>query len=307
MSVDALRSLGDILFQVLAPIVILVATGFLLQRRLHLDIKSINRIVYFVLSPSLVYSTILTLNLAPGVAGRSILFAGLHMLGMGILAWLLTRAWGYRGGLASAFIITTILMNNGNYGLPLNLFAFGETGFGYALILFMFNAMVGGAVSIFLALRGKSNGMAALRRTLVQPIVIAMFLGALSRLTGITPRGSLMDMIRMAGQAAIPVFLLVLGMSLAQTDVRANLAPVLRLTAVRMLVSPVVAVALATLVGLTGVAYAVAIMQASMPSAVNTIVITNEFDAAPDFTAGAVLMTTLVSLITLPVLLFFLR
>ena len=307
MSVEALRQLGDILFQVLAPIVILVAAGFVLQRRLRLDIKSINRVVYFVLSPSLVYSSILNLGFDAGVTGRSVLFAALHMLVMGMLALTLTRLWGYKGGLASAFVITTILMNNGNYGLPLNLFAFGETGFGYALVLFMFNALVGGAVSIFLAIRGKSDGWAALRRTLVQPIVIAMILGVLSRTTGIAPRGSLMDMIDMAGQAAIPVFLLVLGMSLAQTDVRANLSPVLRLTTVRMLISPAVALALAALVGLTGVAFSVAVMQASMPSAVNTIVITNEFDAAPDFTAGAVLMTTLASLVTLPVLLFFLR
>ncbi|HID35341.1 MAG TPA: AEC family transporter [Anaerolineae bacterium] len=307
MSGEALRSLGDILFQVLAPIVILVAAGFTLQRRLNLDVKSINRVVYFVLSPSLVYSTILTLTFDPLTTGRSVLFASAHMLTMGVLAYLLARRWRYEGGLASAFIIAAILMNNGNYGLPLNLFAFGETGFGYALALFMFNAMVGGAVSIFLAIRGKSNRLVALRRTLVQPIVIAMFLGLFSRFTHIAPTGSLMDMVDMAGQAAIPVFLLVLGMSLAQTDVRANLSPVLRLTGVRMLVSPAVALGLAALVGLSGVAFSVAVMQASMPSAVNAIVITNEFDAAPDFTAGAVLMTTLTSLITLPALLFFLR
>ncbi len=307
MAGESMRSLGDILLQVLAPIVLMVSVGFLLQRRLRLDTKSINRIVYFVLSPSLVYSSIVTLSFDPVTTGRSILFASLHMLLMGTIAFLLVKKWRYQGGLASAFVITTILLNNGNYGLPLNLFAFGETGFGYALVLFMFNALVGGAISIFLAIRGKSNGTAALRRTLRQPIIIAMVLGVFSRYTHIAPTGSLMDMVSMAGQAAIPVFLLVLGMTLAQTDVRANLSPVLRLTSVRMVLGPAVALLIASLVQLSGVAYSVAILQASMPSAVNTIVITNEFDAAPDFTAGAVLMTTLASLVTLPLLLFFLR
>jgi len=173
--------------------------------------------------------------------------------------------------------------------------------------LFMFNAMVGGAISIYLAIRGHDNGLAALKRTMVQPIILAMILGVISRSTHIAPSGSLFNMIDMAGKAAIPVFLLVLGMSLAQTDIRANLKPVLQLTTLRMLISPLVALALASLVGLSGVAYSVAIMQASMPTAVNSIVITSEFDAAPDFTASAVLMTTLASLITLPLLLFFLR
>jgi predicted permease len=307
MSIAAFQSLGDILFQVLIPIILMVAAGFLLQRNADIDARSINRVVYFVLSPCLVYSSILTQQFEPETTSRSILFAALHMMIMGVLAYLLTRRWGYKGGLASAFIITTILMNNGNYGLPLNLFAFGETGFAYALVLFMFNTMIGGAISIYLAIRGQSNGLAALRRTLVQPIILAMFLGVISRATHIAPTGSLLDMVNMAGRAAIPVFLLVLGMSLAKTDVRANLRPVLNLTSLRMIVSPIVALLLASLVGLGGVAYAVAVMQASMPTAVNTIVITNEFDAAPDFTAGAVLMTTLASLITLPALLFFLR
>ena len=307
MSLDALQALGDILFQVLAPIVLMVAAGFLLQRRGNIDARSINRVVYYVLSPCLVYSSILTQQFDPESTGRIILFASLHMLSMGVLAFLLVRRWGYKGGLASAFIITTILLNNGNYGLPLNLFAFGDAGFAYALVLFMFNAMIGGAISIYLAIRGHSNGLAAVRRTLVQPIILAMLLGVFSRTTHIAPTGSLFDMIEMAGRAAIPVFLLVLGMSLAKTDVRANLRPVLNLTSLRMVVSPLVALALASLVGLSGVAYSVAILQASMPTAVNSIVITNEFDAAPDFTAGAVLMTTLASLITLPILLLFLR
>jgi predicted permease len=307
MSVGAFQSLGDILAQVLAPIILMAGAGFLLQRKLNVDPRSINRIIYFVLSPCLVYHSILTLPFDSATTWRSVLFAGALLLSMGAIAFLLVRRWGYQGGLASAFVIAAILMNNGNYGLPLNLFAFGETGFAYALVFFMFNAMFGGALSIYLAIRGQDNGVAALRRTLVQPIILAMLLGAISRFTHIAPSGSLLDMVKMAGNAAIPVFLLVLGMSLAQTDIKANLKPVLQLTGVRMLVGPLVGLLLATLIGLTGTAYAVAVLQASMPTAVNSIVITNEFDAAPDFTAGAVLMTTLVSLITLPVLLFFLR
>ena len=307
MSAGSLQSLGDILIQVLTPIVLMAGAGFLLQRKLDIDPRSINRIVYFVLSPCLVYYSILTLQFDPATTGRSLLFAGSHMLLMGVVAFLLARHWGYQGGLASAFVIASILLNNGNYGLPLNLFAFGDAGLAYALVLFMFNAMIGGAISIYLAIRGQNSGMAALRRTVVQPIILAMILGVFSRYTHIAPTGSLLSMVEMAGNAAIPVFLLVLGMSLAQTDVKANLRPVLQLTGLRMLIGPLAGLALAALTGLTGTAYAVAVMQASMPTAVNSIVITNEFDAAPDFTAGAVLMTTLVSLITLPILLFFLR
>lgn len=302
-----IRDLGAILLQVLAPIILLAGAGFILRRRVDVSPRAISRVVYFVLTPCLIYTSLLTFSFDPEITSRSLLFAAIQMIIVGGLAYFLTRRWGYSGGLASAFIITTILLNNGNYGLPLNLFAFGETGLAYALLLFMFNAVFAGAVSIYLAISGQDNGMAAIRRTLKQPIIWAIVLAGVSRATHLIPTGSLMKMLQMTGQAAIPVFLIVLGMSLAQTDVRANLAPVLRLTTLRMIISPLIALAVASVVGLSGVAYSVAVMQASMPTAVNSIVITNEFETAPDFTAGVVLMTTLVSLVTLPVLLFFLR
>ncbi len=307
MAADSLRSLGDILLQVLAPIAIMAAAGFVLRRKFDIDPRPVNRVVYFVLTPSLVYHSVLTLKFEPGATGHSLLFAALHMLVIGGIAYLLARYWGYAGGLASAFVITAILLNNGNYGLPLNLFAFGDAGFAYALALFMFNAIIGGAISIYLAIRGQSNSLAALRRTLVQPIVLAIILAIFSRATHIAPTGPVLQMINMTGRAAIPVMLLVLGMSLAQTNIRANLKPVLQLTGLRMIVSPLLAMLIAAGIGLSGMSYSVAVLQASMPTAVNALVVTSEFDAAPDFAAGAVMMTTLISLITLPILLFFLR
>jgi len=302
-----IQELGAILLQVLLPIILLAGAGFVLRRRVDVSPRAISRVVYYVLTPCLIYTSLLTFSFDPEITSRSLLFAAVQMIIVGGLAYFLTRRWGYSGGLASAFIITTILLNNGNYGLPLNLFAFGETGLAYALLLFMFNAVFAGAVSIYLAISGQDNGMAAIKRTLKQPIIWAIVLAGVSRATHLIPTGSLMEMLQMTGQAAIPVFLIVLGMSLAQTDVRANLAPVLRLTTLRMIISPLIALAVASVVGLSGVAYSVAVMQASMPTAVNSIVITNEFETAPDFTAGVVLMTTLVSLVTLPILLFFLR
>jgi predicted permease len=307
MAWHSLQALADILLQVLAPIVLMAGAGFWLQRKVGVEPKNINRIVYFVLSPCLVYTSILGMDIDTSIAGRIILFAALNMLLMGLAAYGLARRAGYEGGLASAFIFTNIQLNNGNYGLPLNLFAFGAVGFAYALLFFMFNTVIGGATSIYLAINGQSDSLTALQRTIRQPIILAISLSLFSRLTHIAPSGSMLDMLDMAGKAAIPVFLLVLGMSLAKTDVRLNLKPVLRLTTLRMLASPLLALVLAMLTGLTGPAFSVGILQASMPSAVNTIVISNEFDAAPDFTAGAVLMTTLASLITLPILLFFLR
>ncbi len=304
-----IQSLAQLFVQVLAPILLMAGAGYLLQSRLHLDVRSISRLVFYILAPCLIYTSILTTEFERDIVGRMVAFAALNMLLMGLAAYALGRKWGYKGALGSAFVVTNILLNNGNYGLPLNLFAFGEQGFGYAVVLFMFNSLVGSAISIYLMARSHdgADGRLALRRTLGAPVIWAMTLGLLSRITGVAPQGSLMDMLQMAGRAAIPVFLVVLGMSLTTTKARLGANPITRLTFLRMLGGPALAIPLALVIGLTGVAYAVAVMQASMPTAVNSIVLSNEFEAAPDFVAGAVFFTTLASVITLPALLFWLQ
>ena len=304
-----IQSLAQLFVQVLAPILLMAGAGYLLQSRLHLDVRSISRLVFYILAPCLIYTSILTTEFERDIVGRMVAFAALNMLLMGLAAYALGRKWGYKGALGSAFVVTNILLNNGNYGLPLNLFAFGEQGFGYAVVLFMFNSLVGSAISIYLMARSHdgADGRLALRRTLGAPVIWAMTLGLLSRITGVAPQGSLMDMLQMAGRAAIPVFLVVLGMSLTTTKARLGANPITRLTFLRMLGGPALAIPLALVIGLTGVAYAVAVMQASMPTAVNSIVLSNEFEAAPDFVAGAVFFTSLASVITLPAVLFWLQ
>ncbi|NOX62880.1 MAG: AEC family transporter [Chloroflexi bacterium] len=303
------QSLAQLFVQVLAPILIMTGAGYALQSRLHLDTRSISRLVFYILAPCLIYTSILTTEFESGVIGRMVAFAAVNMMLMGLTAYALGRKWGYKGALGSAFVVTNILLNNGNYGLPLNLFAFGEQGFAYAVVLFMFNSLVGSAISIYLLARSRNgaDGRLALRRTLGAPVIWAMTLGLLSRVTGIAPQGSLLNMLQMAGRAAIPVFLVVLGMTLTTTRARLGPNPITRLTLLRMLGGPALAIPLALFVGLSGVAYAVAVMQASMPTAVNSIILSNEFEAAPDFVAGAVFFTTIVSVFTLPLLLFWLK
>ncbi len=297
----------QVLVQVLGPIAMMVAAGYLLQNRLRMDARSISRIVFYVLSPCLVYTTIITLQIDATTVWRMVAFSATNMTLMALIAYWLTRRWGLSRGLASAFVVTAILLNEGNYGLPLNLFAFGQPGFQFALILYVFNTLVGTTLSIFLLANGRHGAQLAFRRTVTAPIVWALLLGVLSRTTGRAPGGSFLEMLQLAGRSTIPVFLLILGMSLAQARARLDLKLVSRLTVLRMGVGPALAVTLATLLGLSGLAYSVAVMQASMPTAVNTIVLSNEFDAMPDFVSGAVLVTTLVSVVTLPILLLWLR
>ena len=105
------------------------------------------------------------------------------------------------------------------------------------------------------------------------------------------------------GDALIPVMLLTLGMQLAQStslrpDVDLGLVAVAKLALV-----PLVAAALGRLFDLEGDAFGVLVIQSAMPPAVFCAVVALEFDLEAERVTRAVLTTTLLALLTLPVVL----
>jgi len=71
----------------------------------------------------------------------------------------------------------------------------------------------------------------------------------------------------------------------------------------RLVAGPILAIALAGIFGLTGIARGAGILQASMPAAVFASLIAMEYDLLPDFVTTTVLFSTLASALTLTVVL----
>jgi predicted permease len=139
------------------------------------------------------------------------------------------------------------------------------------------------------------------------PFVYAAALGLVFNLGGVTMPEPLAKAIHLLGQASVPVMLAVLGVRLAETlqaRQRIQHLPALGVaTLMRLIVSPALAFLFAGLVGLSGLARDVTVLESAMPTAVITTILATEFDSDPPFAALCVLVTTLVSLPTLTILL----
>ena len=72
------------------------------------------------------------------------------------------------------YLAPVIFGNTGNLGLPLALFAFGQTGLGYAVVVFAIMAILSFTFGVWLV-SGGGSPMKALK----EPIVAATLLGAL--------------------------------------------------------------------------------------------------------------------------------
>jgi predicted permease len=196
-----------------------------------------------------------------------------------------------------------MLMNAGNYGLPVTQFAFGETALAYAALIFVVMSMMGNSVGVVIA----SAGRAGLRESVVGllrlPATYSLLFGLLFvQFDWVLPL-PLDRTVTLLGDAASPAMLVLLGMQL--TNVRWNgLNRALSLAVgLRLVFSPLLALGLSHWMGLTGAAYQASVLQSAMPTAVMTTMLATEFDTEPVFVTTVVMMTTLLSPLTLTPLL----
>jgi predicted permease len=116
-----------------------------------------------------------------------------------------------------------------------------------------------------------------------------------------------MKAVDLAGGAAVPLMLTILGIELAGVSIE-NDRPLIGLaTFIKLVLAPLVAFPLAAVMEMQGVTRAVSIVEASMPTAVMASIIAVEFDARPKLVTGIVFVSTLCSVITLTVLLGILK
>ena len=74
---------------------------------------------------------------------------------------------------------------------------------------------------------------------------------------------------------------------------------------IRMVISPLIAVLLVSFMPVNDLIKSVFILLAAMPIAANTTLMAVQFNVKPDFTSFTTLVTTLLSLITIPLTLYF--
>jgi predicted permease len=293
-----LSALLGILGQVIAPLFIIIGLGYAYERRFSPDLPSLSRLSFYVLSPCLIFNSLVTTELPQADLLRMAVFATLNVLGVTCLAALLARLFRYEPSLASAFTLVALGTNAGNYGLAVNLFAFGQPGLQQALIYFIANAILVNTLGVFVAARGQASVGQALRRVLYVPLVYAVIIGVSVRLLHWQLPTAILKATQLAGQATVPILLLLLGMQLARTEVNQAWRPVGWAVLVKLVASPLLALGLLSLLGLRGLAWQVGLVQAGTPTAVTVTILAGEYDAKPRFVATVVFVSTLLSLVT---------
>jgi malate permease and related proteins len=307
--------LGEIMsFSVLAatfannilPIILLSGAGFALGKLLHIDPRSLGRVVFYVFSPVLIFDLLVENQLELTEAAIVIAYVLCIILLIGAVTFVLGTLFRLERPALVAILITTMFANTGNYGLPLVSFAFGEEALSYASIYFITTTVLFYTFGVFLASLGHMSFRDALLGLFRIPLLYAVILAIFINILNVEIPVPVLRAVELAAGGTIPLMLVLLGVQLTQVEISGNQRALQLSVSLRLIAAPLIALLFAALFGLQGFSRQASVTQASMPSIVSSTVLATEYNLDARLVTAAVFISTLLSPFTLTPLLVFL-
>lgn len=296
----------SIFIEVVFPILLIFAVGYVIQRWRRMDLKSISTFAIYILTPALVFRTFYTMELNDQYILMT-LYAFLLLFILIAINKLYAKIRKYPQEIESGLILGTAFMNAGNYGVPVILFAFGEAGFVYAVTFMALQSIIMNFFGVYYAARGTSGVRMAIVAVLRMPLTYAIILAIALNGLNLSIPDNLFSAIDLVAYATIPVVMLILGMQLAELNLgKLDFDKITYAVLVRMFLSPAITFVLVSLLPMDPLLQKVLIIASAMPSAVNTTMYALQFNAEPQLVSSITIVTTLISVVTISVLLMLL-
>lgn len=284
--------------QIVAPVFLLAGIGFAwVKAGFDYPTEFVTKLSMTFALPCLIFVSLMQTEIDPTALTALALASIAAYAVLAVVFWTGIKLAGMR---TDVFVAPMIFGNTGNLGLPLALFAFGQIGLSYAVVILAVMSVMAFSFGIWLV-----SGGGSLWKVVKEPIVAATLLGALFLWQGWETPEFLTNSIQLAGQMAIPLMLITLGVAVARLSPE-HMAKATIISAVKLVVSVAVAKGVAQFFVLDQIAYAVLVVQVATPIAVTSYLVAQKYGAEAETVAGLVVASTLLSVGYLPLLLVFL-
>jgi malate permease and related proteins len=302
-----LSTLLEILINDIVPIFVVIGLGYVFARRTKSELRTLSRLTFYILSPSLVFVSLVESNIAGGEVAQIVTFVVILTATMGVLALATARVLHLSARQTAGFLLVIMFVNTGNYGLGATRLAFGAEAEARAVLYFVTSSVLVYTCGVLIARGGGGGWRGALNQLLRLPHIYALSAALLIRALQWQVPQPILDGLTFPAQAAIPMMLLLLGAQLVNAGVGQYWRTGLTAAGLSLLVAPVVAFGLAGVLGIVAPTRQAVVLEASMPPAVITTLIATEFEAEPKMVTSTVVLATLLSPFTLSVVIALLK
>lgn len=281
--------------------------GFAVERKMVTaeSLKGFSRFAINVLTPFLVFSSIAgkftrsdlqTAWIYPALGFSMILF---HAMCGRVLLPLLRHRTPER----QATFMHMAAVNNFIY-LPIIIIGYLFPGKTVAALLFCSVGSTFGQWTVGIAVMA-GNDVKKLLKNLISPNSVAVLIAVIYLLLPWKLPAGIIDFTARIGNLAIPLCLILIGASvwISRSKWTAHLLDLLYTTFIRIVLIPLLTLILLRFIPLPEIARNVALVLAVMPASSGSVLIVREYGGDVDFAGQLILSTTLLGLITMPLLL----
>jgi len=276
------------------PVFLIIAIGFIIGKKRKIDVQPIVDLIIYIAGPSLIFVSLAKSNIELNDFLTMVIVTVAFTLILWLLAYIIfkiTKSKNYGLYLLMAH------GNTGYLGWPIALFAFGIAGLSRAVIFDAVASVFLFSLGIYVVHRRNE-----LKEIFKIPLIYALILGFLFNFFKIPVPKMAFSALEMIGMITIPAALLVLGYKL--TEIKLKSAKIAFLASLfKIGIGFLVAFLIVALFSITGITRDIILLEASMPSAVFTMILCQKYKRDAALVASTVLISTIISIFTIPLIL----
>lgn len=193
----------------------------------------------------------------------------------------------------------TIISNSGFLGNPMVEGIYGSEGLLYAALFMLPVRIVMWTIGIAVFLKGRKEKL--WKNVLTHPCIVAIYAGVIIMVCGIQfPTFVEKTIVGISG-CNTPLSMMLIGMMLAEVKPKGLIDKTMVFyTAIRLLVIPAVVFAITVFLPLDGMLRGITVIMAGMPAPITTALLSAKYGGDEKYATGMVFLSTILSLITLP-------
>lgn len=298
------------------PLFFLIALGYLTTKcdLMTFEIgRGLAKFAFNIAIPCLLFLTIRKASDLPAPDWRiALAFFGACGALFCIAFFIGRRFFTLRGDEDTIFSMSAIFSNNVQLGLPLAITLLGEQAIGSIALIVSLNVFLLWVVATAGVEMSRSSETSlvstvfqGILRTLKTPVIFAICIGLMSTWLGLLLPDAIEKSLDLLAASATPVALFSVGVGLAQYKVTNDLKLTSASVTLKLLVQPVLVYVFCVVLGLGKIETQTAVLLGALPVGVNVYIMSQEFGVVQGSTANALLITTVLSVVTVPTLLTF--
>ena len=289
------------IIDVVLPTFFIIFIGFLIGRFTKINVAPVVDIALYIGLPALVFVSLLNKELHLLDAAKIWVSALVIMFGCMLVAWLVFKLIRQKH---SGLYIPIGMMNTANIPFPVTYLAYGEEGLMGATLFYIPNVILMYSLGVFV-MAGK-HWKENIKEMLRQPVVYASILALALNLLSVKVPQLIYNPLDFLSKMAIPLVLIILGYNLSRVRITSLPTTVLA-SVLRIGVGLAIGWGIVTALNITGVFRSVVILDSAMPAAAASSILATKYQNEAEMVSSVVFLTTLISLVSIPFLLYVLR